>query len=68
MSRMHCGIRNLQEQIKKSQAAQDFYHRQALQADLVPPRRHYRFVPKESVLALSPAQIYQQLLLARDDI
>jgi hypothetical protein len=59
---------NLQEQLKKSQAAQEFYHHQALQADMDPPRHRYRFVPTDSDLALSPAQIYQQLLLARDDI
>ena len=61
-------ILNLQEQLKKSQAAQDFYRRQALQADMVPPRRRYRFVPTDNDLALSPAEIYQHLLLARDDI
>ena len=53
-------ILNLQERLKNSHAAQDFYRRQALQADMVPPRRPYRF--------LSPAEIYQHLLLARDDI
>ena len=35
----NAAILNLQEQLKKSQAAQDFYRRQALQADMVPPRR-----------------------------
>jgi hypothetical protein len=52
-------ILNLQEQLKKSQAAQDFYRRQALQADMVPPPRRYCFVPTDNDLALSPAQIYQ---------
>ncbi len=61
-------ILNLQEQLKKSQAPQDFFRWQALQADMVPPRRRYRFVPTDSDLALSPAEIYQHLLLARDDI
>jgi hypothetical protein len=61
-------ILNLQEQLKKSQAAQDFYCRQALQADMVPPRRRYRFVPTDNDLALSAAEIYHHLLLARDDI
>ena len=64
----NAAILNLQEQLKKSQAAQDFYRQQTLQADVVPPRRRYRFVPTDNGLAISPAEIYQHLLLARDDI
>jgi hypothetical protein len=61
-------ILKLQVQLKTSQAAQDFYRHQALQADMVPPRRRCRFLLPTADNALSPAQIYQQLLLARDDI
>jgi hypothetical protein len=61
-------ILNLQGQLKKCQAAQEFYRQQALQADMVPPRRRSRFVSPDADIALSPAELYQQLLLARDDI
>jgi len=58
----------LQGLLAKSQEAQEFYRRQALQADMVPPRRRHRFVSSEADNALTPEQLYQQLLLARDDI
>ncbi len=61
-------ILKLPEQLKKSQAAQELYRQQALQADLVPPRRRCRFVSPDADLDLSPAQIYQQLILAHNDI
>jgi hypothetical protein len=61
-------ILKLQEQLKKSQAAQEFYRQQAMQADLVPPRRRCRFVSPDADIDLSPTQIYQQLILARNDI
>jgi hypothetical protein len=61
-------VLKLQDQLKKSQAAQDFYCRQALQADLVPPRCLCCFVSPDAGIALSPDQLYQQLLLALDDI
>jgi hypothetical protein len=58
----------LQEQLKKSQAAQEFYCKQAMQADLVPPRRRCHFVSPDADMNLSPTQIYQQLILACNDI
>jgi hypothetical protein len=60
-------ILKLQDQLKTSQAAQDFYRHQALEADLIPPRRRcqFSFLNADDI---SPAQIYQQLFLARDDI
>jgi hypothetical protein len=61
-------ILKLQDQLKTSQAAQDFYRHQALQADMVPPRRRCRFILPTADNDLSPAKIYQQLLLARGDI
>jgi hypothetical protein len=61
-------ILKLQEQLKKSQAAQEFYRQQAMQADLVPPRRRCRFVSPDADIDFSPTQIYQQLILARNDI
>ncbi len=61
-------ILKLQEQLKKSQAAQEFYCKQAIQADLVPPRRRCRFVSPDADINLSPTQIDQQLILARNDI
>ena len=61
-------ILKLQEQLKKSQAAQEFYRQQAMHADLVPPRRRCRFVSPDADIDLSPTQIYQQLILARNDI
>ena len=61
-------ILNLQDQLKKSQVAQEFYRHQALKADMVPPRRRCRFVSSDADNALTPDQLYQQLLWARDDI
>ncbi len=46
----------------------EFYRKQAEQANLVPPRRRHRFVSSDADNALTPDQLYQQLLLARDDI
>ena len=61
-------VLNLQDQLKKSQVAQEFYRHQALKADMVPPRRRCRFVSSDADNALTPDQLYQQLLWARDDI
>ena len=61
-------IFSLQDQLKKCQADQEFYRQQALAVDMVPPRRRSRFVSPDADIALSSAQLYQQLLLARDDI
>ena len=61
-------ILKLQEQLKKSQAAQEFYRQQAMQADLVPPCRRCRFVSLDADINLSPTRIYQQLILACNDI
>ena len=58
----------MQDLLTKSQEAQEFYRWQALPADMVPPRRRHRFVSSEADNALTPEQLYQQLLLARDDI
>jgi hypothetical protein len=35
---------------------------------MIPPRRRHRFVSSEADNALTPEQLYQKLLLARDDI
>jgi hypothetical protein len=67
-SNHHAEICALQDLLTKSQAAQEFYRWQALQADMVPLRRRCRFVSSEADNALTPEQLYQQLLLARDDI
>ncbi len=61
-------ILKLQEQLKKSQEAQEFYSQQAMQADLVPPCSRCRFVSPDADIDLSPTQIYQQLILASNDI
>ncbi len=61
-------ILSLQNQLKTSQAAQEFYHQQALKAAMVPPLRRSRLVSPPDDIALSPNQLYQQWLLARDDI
>jgi hypothetical protein len=61
-------ILQLQAQLEKSKAAQDFYRQQAQQADLVPPNRRSRAIISADDIALSQEQTYQQLLLARDDI
>ena len=54
--------------LTKSQDAQELYCRQALQVDMVPPRRRQRFVSSETDDALTREQLYQQLLFAREDI
>ena len=56
-------ILNLQDQLKKCQATQEFYRQQALKAD--PPRRGCPFVSSEADIALSPAQLYQLLMAFR---
>ena len=61
-------ILNLQAQLAKCQATKDFYQQQALQTDIVLPRRRCRFVSPAADTVLSPDQIYHQLLLARDDL
>jgi hypothetical protein len=61
-------ILHLQDQLKKGRETAEFYRQQAVHADVVPPRRHCRFVPSADDKALTPDQLYQQLLLARDDI
>ena len=58
----------LQSLLTKSQDAQEFYRRQALQVDMVPPRRRHRFVSSETDDALTHEQLRQQLYLAREDI
>ncbi len=55
----------LQDQLKKSQEAQEFYRRQALQVNLVPPRRRSCIISSAAGDALSPNQLYQQVLLRR---
>ena len=61
-------ILQLQDLLKTSQEKTEFYRRQAAQADLVPPRRRCRLVSSDADNALSPDELYQQLLWARDDI
>jgi hypothetical protein len=46
-------ILNLQDQLKKSQVAQEFYRHQALKADMVPLRRRCRFVSSDADNALT---------------
>jgi hypothetical protein len=58
----------LQEQLKTSQQAQEFYRQQALQADMVPPRRSCHLVLLDADIDLSPDQMYHQLLLASEDL
>jgi DNA repair exonuclease SbcCD ATPase subunit len=61
-------ILQLQDLLKKSQEKSEFYRRQAVQADLVPPRRRCRLVSSDADNVLTPDELYQQLLWARDDI
>ena len=61
-------ILNLQDQLKNSQVVQEFYRHQALKAYMISPRRRCRFVSSDADNALTPDQLYQQLLWARDDI
>lgn len=61
-------ILSLQNQLKTSQAAQEFYHQQALKADMVLPLHSSRLVSPPDEIALFPDQLYRQWLLARDDI
>ena len=58
----------LQNSLTRSQDAQELYRRQALQVDMVPPRRRHRFVSSETDDALTREQLCQQLLFAREDI
>ena len=50
-------ILKLQDQLQKSQEAQEFYRHHALQADMIPPCRRCRFILPNAD-DLSPAQIY----------
>ena len=60
-------ILKMQDQLQNIKAAQDFYSHQALQADMIPPRRRCSFsLPNADDLL--PAQIYLPLLVADEDI
>ena len=61
-------ILQLQDLLKKSQEQSEFYRQQAVQADLVTPRRRCRIVSSDADNVLTPDELYQQLLWARDDI
>ncbi len=58
----------LQDFFKKNQEKSEFYRQQAVQADLVTPRRRCRLVSSDADNVLTPNELYQQLLRARDDI
>ena len=59
---------HLQDQLKKCRETAEFYRQQAVHADVVPPSRRCRLISCVDDTALTPDQLYQQLLLARDDI
>lgn len=61
-------ILQLQDIFEKSLEKTEFYRRQAAQADLVPSRRRYRLVSSDADNILTPDELFQQLVLARDDI
>ena len=61
-------IFELQRLLKMTQDSQEFYRRNDLQVDTVPPRKRYHVVSSETNNALMHEQLDQQLLLARDDI
>ena len=50
-------ILQLQDLLKKSQEASDFYRQHALQADLVPPRRRCRLVCSDADNVLTPDEL-----------
>jgi len=61
-------ILQLQDLLEKSREKTEFYRRHAAKADLVPPRRRCRLVSSDADNVLTPDELYQQLLWARDDI
>ena len=61
-------IISLQDELKKTKIKLDFYQQQAEKAHLVPAKLRKRFVPPAADIALSHEQLYQLVLLARDDI
>jgi hypothetical protein len=61
-------ILQLQDLLAKSREQTDFYRQHAMQADLVPLRRRCRLVPSDADHVLTPDELYQQFLWARDDI
>ena len=61
-------ILQLQDLLKKSQEKSEFYRQQAVQADLIIPRRRCCLVSSDADHALMPDDLYQQLVWARDDI
>ena len=61
-------ILQLQDLLKKSQEKSEFYRQHAVQADLVTPRRRCRLISSDADKVLTPDELYQQLLWARDDI
>lgn len=61
-------ILQVQDLLKKSQEKSEFYRQQAVQADLVTPRRRCRIVSSDADNVLTPDELYPQLLWARDDI
>jgi hypothetical protein len=61
-------ILKLQDELTVSREKQDFYRRQAEKADLVPPFRRRRLVTTDSDNALTPDQLFKQVMWDRDDI
>ena len=61
-------ILQLQDLLKTSQEKSEFYRQHAVQADLVTPRRRCRLVSSDADNVLTPDELYQQFLWARDDI
>ena len=61
-------IIKLQDELEKTKHKLEFYRQHAEKAQLVPTAFRKRFVPPTDDFALSPEQLYQLVLFARDDI
>jgi hypothetical protein len=61
-------ILKLQDELKVNIVRQEFYRQQAEKGQMVPPHRRRRHVSADSDNSLTPDQLYQQVLLNRDDI
>ena len=59
-------ILKLQDELEQNKIKSNFYRQQAAQADMIPPHRRRRTVHSVDNLALSPDQLYQQVLFDRD--
>ena len=61
-------ILKLQDELKVTTVRQEFYRQQAEKGQMVPPHRRRRHVSADSDNSLTPDQLYQQVLLNRDDL